>query len=218
MTENLATFDDRWTMRHTRWFPHPPELVWEAVTTPAHLDVWLAPASGVEIEPRVGGRCVFQFGGPNPEVRNWSPAVGTVTVFDPPKVVEYDLGGSSLRFEMEHEAGGTRLFFVHGFEPSFRQDQTAVPAANKEWDLPAGPDTPWRPGFCAGFHGMLDHLVDMLDGRWSYEDARPYIEAIRSGGSAHDVLGTAEGESHGDPNLVAGYASHIRETCPEPTG
>ena len=64
---------------------------------------------------------------------------------------------------------------------------------------------------------MLDQLGAMLDGRWTFEDARPYIEAIRSGGSAHDVLGTAEGKRHGDADLIAAYPRHIKETCPAPT-
>jgi uncharacterized protein YndB with AHSA1/START domain len=62
MSDELATFDDRLTMRHTRVFPHPIELVWEAVSEGQHLETWLLPVS--RVEPRLGGAFVLTWGSP----------------------------------------------------------------------------------------------------------------------------------------------------------
>ena len=50
----LAVFVDALTMRYERVYPHPIELVWEAVTTSEHLDAWMIPVS--RVEPRLGVR------------------------------------------------------------------------------------------------------------------------------------------------------------------
>jgi len=219
MTEELATFDDRWTMRYTRTYPHPIERVWRAVTEAEHLDVWLAPACGVVVEGRLGGRCAFAFGGANPELPEHDPAdastfsyEGTITAFDPPHLVHYQLEDSALRFELREVAEGTQLEFVHAFR---RGASWPVPAEPGDMasGQPAGPGTPWRPGFLAGFHLMLDQLGDMLDGRWTYDDARRYIDAVRDTGSVHAVMATDEP----DPrymDLVARYHEHTRDHCP----
>ena len=85
-TSPLATFTDRRTLHYDRRYPHPIDLVWEAVSTPAHLDVWLLPVC--EVERRAGGRCSFTWGGPADE---GGSDVGTVTVFDPPNAIEYTM-------------------------------------------------------------------------------------------------------------------------------
>lgn len=45
---DLARFDDRWTMRHTRTYPHPIERVWAAITSDDHLNRWLLRRVAVE--------------------------------------------------------------------------------------------------------------------------------------------------------------------------
>src|SRR5438093_7474939 len=51
----LARFVDRDTLVYDRWYPHDINLVFEAISTGEHLDVWMLP------EPRVerclGGQC-----------------------------------------------------------------------------------------------------------------------------------------------------------------
>jgi uncharacterized protein YndB with AHSA1/START domain len=150
---NLATFDDRWTMRHTRTYPHPIERVWEAITSTEHLNRWLLPTATVE--PIEGGRCTFTWGGPPDD-----PQVGVVRSVEPPTLIVYDLDTSYLRFELASVAGGTRLTFVHGFTPGAHLE----PQGWEGGDQPGGEDCPWRPGFSQGFHVMLDALGILLDG------------------------------------------------------
>ena len=39
---SLASFVDRHTMVYDRWYPHDIALVFEAVSTGEHLDVWMS--------------------------------------------------------------------------------------------------------------------------------------------------------------------------------
>src|SRR5687768_358423 len=144
----LAVFVDRLTMRHERRYPHDIELVWETVTTGEHLNVWLLPVS--KVERRLGGRCSFSWGGPEE-----NSIVGEVTPWQRPRSVRYSFGDpdSYLRFDHERDGDGTRLFFTESFAPG--ADAGPVDPNDPGADLPAGPDTPWRPGFVAGFHEML---------------------------------------------------------------
>jgi hypothetical protein len=85
--------------------------------------------------------------------------VGEVTEWEPPRVVRYTFGDerSYLRFELCRDGDGTRLHFTQSFaedEGTDASEDDAYPGA----DRPAGPDSPWRPGFVAGFHLMLDEL------------------------------------------------------------
>ena len=161
MTDDLATFDDALTARYVREYPHPIDLVWEAVTDAEQLDIWFAPACGVVVEPRLGGRCEFWFGGPNPVIADheagdrstWAFS-GTITEFTPPRIVHYQLADSALRFELTPIDGGTQLVFLHSFSPDFRVPQVTA-GADDSYEAPGGPDSPWRPGFMAGFHVML---------------------------------------------------------------
>ena len=149
----LATFDDRSTMRHVRRYDHPIERVWAAVTEPSQMETWMLPH--ITVEPRAGGRATFTWGGPADQ-----PVEHKILVWDPPRVVDY--GG--LRFELESLAdGSTQLTFVQSFPPGFRHPHPA-PEGDPGGDLPGGPDTPWRPGFVAGFHLMFDALTRFLAG------------------------------------------------------
>lgn len=158
----LATFDNRYAMRHVRRYDHPIERVWSAVTDPKHMEAWMLPH--ITVEPQIGGKATFTWGGPADQ-----PMTHTILEWDPPRVVDY--GG--LRFELVSlDDGGTELTFLQSFPPEFRQDQSTVPADDPGRDLPGGPDTPWRPGFVAGFHLMLDNLAKQLSGDLRVEEQR----------------------------------------------
>lgn len=146
---NLATFDDRWTMRHTRTYPHPVALVWEAITTTEHINRWLLPTAVVSAVD--GDVCSFTWGGPE-----GTEQYGVVRAVVPLRTITYDLDTSYLRFELTpiDDGRGTRLSFVHGFAPGAHLEP-------QDWeggDMPGGPDCPWRPGFSQGFHVMMDAL------------------------------------------------------------
>src|SRR6266446_2661600 len=95
---------EKWTLILVRELRHSPEKVWQALTDPAHLREW-AP---FEADGSLGtlGTTVklTTVGAPTPQVSET-----TVTRADAPKVLEYNWGGSDIRWELETFGGGTRL-------------------------------------------------------------------------------------------------------------
>jgi hypothetical protein len=90
--------EEKWTLIFIRELRHPPEIVWQALTDPAHLREW-AP---FEVDGNLGtaGTTVklTWVGTPTPiETR--------VTRADAPKVLEY----GDIRWELEGFDSGTRL-------------------------------------------------------------------------------------------------------------
>jgi uncharacterized protein YndB with AHSA1/START domain len=160
MTDSaLGTFDSRYAMRHVRTYPHPIDLVWEAVTTAEHLEAWMLPRWTIDL--RIGGVCTATYGdtGDPPDFK----VEHIITELDPPRVVDY--GG--LRFELEPVDGGssTRLTFIQTMPP----DPT-------EGDR-------WVPDFCAGFHIMLDRIPDVLEGKWTLDETVAEIALMPEGGT-----------------------------------
>lgn len=189
--QQLARFTDRHTMVYDRIYPHPIERVWEAVSTGQHLDVWMLPES--RVERRLGGACAFGWGGPADDP---NASKGKVTAFEPPTAIQYTFAdGSFMRFDLAgHGAGDeTRLLFTLHFLPGDPSPEDAYPGADK----PAGPDTAWRPGFVAGYHGMLDDLAPFLRGEFTAADRAAHL---------------AEGD---DMDLIAVYREHIARQCPK---
>ncbi len=205
--KDLATFDDQMTMRHVREYPHPIERVWDAVTTTEHLDVWLLPAT--QVERRHGGKCSFSWGGPVE-----ASEVGEVTIFDPPRRVRYTAADGFLQFDLEDLGSGrTRLTFLQYIVAGTGLDPSDWPGG----DQPAGPDTPWKPGFVAGFHGMLDKLDDYLSGRWTREHVQPVIDAVYANGDVMTVWNNQPDRAELDrehEEQITAYREHIKETYP----
>lgn len=188
MTENLATFDHRYAMRHVRTYPHPIERVFQAVSTAAELDIWALPFC--EVDARLGGAWSMTFGNAKGE----GVTRGTIIAFDPPRLIDY--GG--MRFELEEVEGGTRLSFIQSFAPDF----VHRPGLAKESDYPA-PGTPWLPGGAAGWHEMMDDLGEHLFGR-----ARPQPMIDGKHAAYHGIK---------DPHheaLTKLYWARIRDTIP----
>lgn len=151
--KTLARFVDRDTMVYDRVYPHPPELVWVAVSTGEQLNVWMLPES--RVERRLGGACAFGWGG---SADAPGAASGTVTVFDPPGAVQYTFDdGSFMRFDLEPAGDGTRLRFTMYFLPM------------------EGEETAWERGFLAGFHEMLDDMVPFLRGEFTVHDRAAHL-------------------------------------------
>ncbi len=97
----------RWTLVVVRDLAHPPEMVWEALTDPAHLREW-APFDADHNLDRTGTVRLTTVGSPQPHVTDT-----TVTRADAPKVLEFNWGGQDLRWELKPVARGTRLTLWH---------------------------------------------------------------------------------------------------------
>jgi uncharacterized protein YndB with AHSA1/START domain len=188
----LATFTDRLTMVYEREYPHDIDLVWEAVSTAEHLDVWMLPES--RVERRLGGAFAFGWGS---SADDPAATTGTVTVFEPPTAIEYgSADGSFMRFDLEPAGDATRLRFTLHFLPS------GGGSAAEDYpggDLPGGTDTPWRPGFLAGFHDMLGDLRGYLVGEFTAADRAAHLEDVFTPGMME---------------LIEAYREHVRTTIP----
>jgi uncharacterized protein YndB with AHSA1/START domain len=147
---SLRTIDGRDVLQFERRLSHPVERVWRAITRPEEIVHWLADA---ELEPAEGGTVVLRWLNTPDQV----VARGTVSVFEPPTLLELDTDAHGvLRWELEEDGDGCRLTF-----------SASLPAA-------AEPDLKTL----AGWHIHLDHLEEALDGRpqdWSrwMEDQLP---------------------------------------------
>lgn len=150
----LARFIDRNTIEYVRTYPHPIERVWRAITDPAEFRVWFIPGA---LEAREGGE--YRFG---PE--GSTDFAGKVLQLDPPRLIRF-AGPADARgffqYELSEVDGGARMRFIQHFPASGAYQETPDDLGG---DLPAGPGTPWKPGFVGGWHEFWDSLGDYLDG------------------------------------------------------
>ena len=96
-------------VRHTRHYQASPEEVWAALTEPASLARWLAPAR--EIDLREGGPFELQLN----ERRTMK---GRVRMAEPSRLLELDWADGSeqpsiVRFQLSADGGGTTLVLDH---------------------------------------------------------------------------------------------------------
>jgi uncharacterized protein YndB with AHSA1/START domain len=105
---------ENWTLVLVRELRHSPEKVWQALTDPGQLSEW-APFDADRNLAAVGPVKLSTFGTPTPQVSET-----TVMRAEPPKLLEYNWGGSDLRWELEAlVGGGTRLTLWHNIDRRF---------------------------------------------------------------------------------------------------
>jgi uncharacterized protein YndB with AHSA1/START domain len=104
---------EQWTLVLVRDLRHPPTMVWEALTDPAQLSEW-APFDADRNLGAVGSVKLSAMGAPRPVVSEAS-----VKRAEAPRLLEYNWGGSDLRWELEPLGGGTRLTLWHNIERGF---------------------------------------------------------------------------------------------------
>ena len=134
----LATITDGGTLIFVRRLPGPIERIWSYLTDPTFLINWF---SGGAVADYVGGDVRFDMG-----------ATGRVTVFEPPRVLEYTwnelvrsqgaIVDSLVRWELAEEGNGVRLTLTHS-------------RLSKKEALLHG----------AGWHAFLHRLSACADGR-----------------------------------------------------
>lgn len=104
---------ENWTLILVRELRHAPEMVWEALTDPAHLSEW-APFDANRNLGTVGPVKLTTAGMPTPHV-----ADSVVKRAEAPSVLEYTWGGNDLRWELEPLGSGTRLTLWHNIDRRF---------------------------------------------------------------------------------------------------
>ena len=132
-------------LRYERWYPHPVEQVWSALTDDDELAGWLAAA---RLDVAVGGEVMLHWLNTDDEDGE-AILHGRITALRAPELIEYatDIHGL-MRWELHGEHEGTTLRFT---------DDSPAPGEHLLKVL-------------AGWHIHLDHLEDALDGRpvdWS---------------------------------------------------
>lgn len=105
---------EQWTLMVVRELPHPPALVWQALTEPEHLRQW-APYDSDRNLGAVGTARLTTVGAPSPMV-----AESRIKRADPPRVLEFSWGGQDIRWELEPlGTSGTRLTLWHNINRNF---------------------------------------------------------------------------------------------------
>jgi hypothetical protein len=165
MSDELATFDDRLTMRHTRVFPHPIELVWEAVSEGRHLETWLLPVSPSRSAQRSVHVGITR--------RNRGSVGQHDRRVDPP--TRSGSGRTTATCSSRRTGRGRHAVALHS-EPR------RVPGSSTRSIGSISPQapTPWRPGFCAASTAS-SAPGEFLDSKITYEQQRPFIEAVHTG-------------------------------------
>lgn len=128
----LTTKGNQVELRFERRLAHPPEKVWRALTDSKELAHWF-PAR-IEGAREAGAELRFLFA-------EGEPTTGKISVFEPPRVLEYTWEGDLLRWELK--PGGTGCLLVFTTIPGDR--------ANVARDA-------------TGWHFCLDNLEKAVDG------------------------------------------------------
>jgi uncharacterized protein YndB with AHSA1/START domain len=93
---------EKWTLILVRDLRHAPETVWQALTDPAHLRQWAPFDTDANLGAAGATVKLTWVGAP-------APMETKVTRAEPPKLLEYTVGGNEMRWELEAVGGGTRL-------------------------------------------------------------------------------------------------------------
>lgn len=105
---------DNWTLVVTRELHHPPEMVWQALTDPAHLREWAPFDADASLVTAGAVVKLTTVGAPAPQVSET-----TIKRAQAPKLLEYNWGAQNLRWELEPLGGGTRLTLWHNIDRRF---------------------------------------------------------------------------------------------------
>lgn len=142
----LGHFDDIATFRIAREFDVAPERLWDSLSNPDEVGVWLLPVS---FERRAGAAYAF---------RSQPAMTGTVGEYRHLHAIRFDSAeGAFWRFTMEPVDGNGAVRMCLTVE-----DRMTLESVER---FPGGIAKIWNPGVTAGWHEMLDALENHLTGR-----------------------------------------------------
>ena len=126
----MVTHEDLTRIEIDQYFPHPPEKLWRALTTPDLMATWLMPN---DFEPVVGHRFTFH-SRPVAQTDFSGQIACQVLDLEPEKLLRIswadaekpDGMNTTVTWTLEPEGTGTRLFLEHaGFDPDESTQQLA---------------------------------------------------------------------------------------------
>lgn len=118
--------DGRVELRFERWFTHPRDKVWRALTESDELRRWF-----VEILDYDRSELTFTPGAALTFVADGFPTGrGTVLACEAPALLEYTWDGETLRWELSEQDGGCLLVFTNVVA-----DGGTAAAVDPGWDL-----------------------------------------------------------------------------------
>ncbi len=117
----------------TRYFPHPPEKIWEALTQSEHIANWWAPG---DIRPVVGHRFVLDMGA-------WGRQHCEVLAVEHEKRISYTYAegilNTTITWSLQAEGTGTRLTLEHkGFDLDSPLGKQARDGMGNGWPIVLG--------------------------------------------------------------------------------
>jgi uncharacterized protein YndB with AHSA1/START domain len=173
----LTTKGNKVELRFERRLAHPPEKVWRALTDSQELAHWF-PAR-IEGAREAGAELRFFFA-------EGEPTRGKISVFEPPRVLEYTWEGDVLRWELKPEGKGCLLVF------------TTIPAdrANVARDA-------------TGWHFCLDNLEAAVDGNPASGFDKERFSSLNAEYAARFGLGSFPAFLLGAANRVADASLRI---------
>jgi uncharacterized protein YndB with AHSA1/START domain len=167
----LTTRGDRVELRFERRLAHAPEKVWRALTDNKELAHWFPARIEGAREKGADLRFFFEEG---------DPGTGKISVFDPPRVLEYTWEGDLLRWELRPEGTGCLLVFttIPGDRANVARDAT-------------------------GWHFCLDNLEATVDGNPAAGFDKERFSALNAEYAARFGLGSFPAFMIGPANRVA---------------
>lgn len=112
----LETFEGRPALRFERYYAHPVDRVWQAVSVPEQLEHWFPAA--VQWQPVVG------------EKIDAHGMHGKVLIVEPPNALAWEFNADFYSFELAETTQATNLTFLHVFDLAVPTAQTAA-----GWDV-----------------------------------------------------------------------------------
>lgn len=132
------TNDDLTRIEIDQYYPHAPEKIWRALTTPELMEQWLMPN---DFRPVVGHH--FSFESRPVEQTGFSGRIACEVLELVPSerlriswrdAADPDTAPMTVTWDLRPEGDGTRLFLEHaGFDPDDPQQQLARTFMSKGW-------------------------------------------------------------------------------------
>lgn len=197
MKIDLTKHDGRPALRIERWFPHPPEKVWQAITEPDGLGHWFPAAVGGE--RAVGQTLSFTFEG-----QDAPHSYGRITAWEPPRLFEFTWQEDVLRFELRRDGDGCLMIFIHVLG-----DRATAPATAAGWHVCVDALAAWLDGEAPPPAGPSAELHQQYAQRFGLGAFPAFIQEGEEGASKQRVVFRSFKEDTALPEKVQAQGEYV---------